>query len=187
MVSTSTVEENILKKATQKQLLDSVVIQAGGFTTDFFKKVNIADLLGADVAADAADGAPAPDALIEAAPAQAAAAAGAPESGEVDEDICLDEEDRNERLQAQRYAQEEANEFDESLPLNAEDGEGAEGAAAAAGAVVPTAPARQGSAAALDADGELLEEMGLGDQVAAAVGGDGGEVDVEAMLNPIQR
>ena len=38
LVSESTVEENILRKSNQKRLLDSVVIQSGGFTTDFFKE-----------------------------------------------------------------------------------------------------------------------------------------------------
>ena len=37
LVSEATVEENILRKANQKRLLDSVVIQSGQFTTDFFK------------------------------------------------------------------------------------------------------------------------------------------------------
>ena len=40
LVSESTVEENILRKANQKRLLDSVVIQSGGFTTEYFKGTN---------------------------------------------------------------------------------------------------------------------------------------------------
>ena len=48
LVSESTVEENILRKANQKRLLDSVVVQAGNFNTDFFKGDNLKELFGAD-------------------------------------------------------------------------------------------------------------------------------------------
>lgn len=47
-VSTHTVEENMLKKANQKRLLDKVVIQEGSFTTDFFGKMDWRDVIGAD-------------------------------------------------------------------------------------------------------------------------------------------
>ena len=64
LVSESTVEENILRKANQKRLLDSVVIQSGQFTTDFFKGNAIKDLFDDSVEvggrdAPAGDGAPA--------------------------------------------------------------------------------------------------------------------------------
>jgi helicase SWR1 len=39
-VSSHTVEENMLKKANQKRLLDKVIIQEGDFTTEFFGKVD---------------------------------------------------------------------------------------------------------------------------------------------------
>ena len=39
LVSERTVEENILKKASQKKLLGDIAIEGGAFTTDFFKKV----------------------------------------------------------------------------------------------------------------------------------------------------
>jgi helicase SWR1 len=45
-VSSFTVEENMLKKANQKRLLDRVVIQEGDFTTDFLGKMDWRDLLG---------------------------------------------------------------------------------------------------------------------------------------------
>ena len=48
LVSESTVEENILRKANQKRLLDSVVVQAGNFNTDFFKGDNLKELFGSD-------------------------------------------------------------------------------------------------------------------------------------------
>lgn len=45
-VSEYTIESNILKKATQKQILDNVVIQDGEFTTDYFNKLTVRDMLG---------------------------------------------------------------------------------------------------------------------------------------------
>ncbi|KAL7421999.1 swr1 complex component [Cryptotrichosporon argae] len=59
-VSMHTVEENMLKKANQKRLLDRVVIQEGDFTTDFFGKMDWRDMLdhsgGADDVPDANGG-----------------------------------------------------------------------------------------------------------------------------------
>jgi SNF2 family DNA or RNA helicase len=40
LISESTVEENILKKATQKRILDELVIQGGEFTIDYFLRQN---------------------------------------------------------------------------------------------------------------------------------------------------
>lgn len=56
-VSTHTVEENMLKKANQKRLLDKVVIQQGEFTTDFFGKMDWRDVLDTDGDADVGAGA----------------------------------------------------------------------------------------------------------------------------------
>ncbi|KAF9581077.1 swr1 complex component, partial [Lunasporangiospora selenospora] len=47
-VSEFTIEENMLKKANQKRMLDNVVIQEGGFTTDYFQKMDWRDMLGED-------------------------------------------------------------------------------------------------------------------------------------------
>jgi len=44
-VSIHTVEENMLKKANQKRLLDRVVIQEGDFTTEFFGKMDWRDII----------------------------------------------------------------------------------------------------------------------------------------------
>ncbi|KFA77970.1 hypothetical protein S40288_07708 [Stachybotrys chartarum IBT 40288] len=46
LVSEHTIEANILRKASQKQMLDDVVIQEGEFTTDYFNKVSVRDVLG---------------------------------------------------------------------------------------------------------------------------------------------
>jgi helicase SWR1 len=63
LVSEHTIEANILRKANQKQMLDDVVIQEGEFTTDYFNKLSVRDVVdnnGAvrvnedDVAANAA-------------------------------------------------------------------------------------------------------------------------------------
>ncbi|KAI9777539.1 MAG: swr1 complex component [Geoglossum umbratile] len=47
-VSEHTIESNILRKANQKRMLDDVVIQEGEFTTDYFNKLSIRDMLGDD-------------------------------------------------------------------------------------------------------------------------------------------
>jgi E1A-binding protein p400 len=55
LISEHTIEENILKKANQKRQLENVAITSGGFTTDFFKRVDLRELLNdEDVAAAAA-------------------------------------------------------------------------------------------------------------------------------------
>ncbi|KAK3346023.1 SNF2 family N-terminal domain-containing protein [Lasiosphaeria hispida] len=46
LVSEHTIEANILRKASQKQMLDDVVIQEGEFTTDYFNKIAIRDIVG---------------------------------------------------------------------------------------------------------------------------------------------
>ncbi|CAN8099690.1 unnamed protein product [Discula destructiva] len=49
LVSEHTIEANILRKASQKQMLDDVVIQEGEFTTDYFKnngQVTVQDVAG---------------------------------------------------------------------------------------------------------------------------------------------
>ncbi|KAI0008834.1 SNF2 family domain-containing protein [Xylariaceae sp. FL0662B] len=60
LVSEHTIEANILRKASQKQMLDDVVIQEGGFTTDHFNKLSVRDVISrtsdeTDVVGDAMD------------------------------------------------------------------------------------------------------------------------------------
>jgi helicase SWR1 len=45
LVSSHTVEENMLKKANQKRQLDDLVMQDGDFTTDFLSKIDWHDAL----------------------------------------------------------------------------------------------------------------------------------------------
>jgi helicase SWR1 len=51
-VSEYTIESNILRKSNQKRMLDDVVIQEGEFTTDYFNKLTISDMLGDEVVKD---------------------------------------------------------------------------------------------------------------------------------------
>ncbi|CDK24981.1 unnamed protein product [Kuraishia capsulata CBS 1993] len=51
-VSEYTIESNILRKANQKRQLDNVVIQDGDFTTDYFGKLSVKDLLGEEGGGD---------------------------------------------------------------------------------------------------------------------------------------
>ncbi|KAK9276401.1 hypothetical protein L1049_005934 [Liquidambar formosana] len=44
LISESSIEENILKKANQKRALDDLVIQSGGYNTEFFKKLDPIEL-----------------------------------------------------------------------------------------------------------------------------------------------
>ncbi len=46
LVSEHTIEANILRKASQKQMLDDVVIQEGEFTTEYFNKLSVRDVIG---------------------------------------------------------------------------------------------------------------------------------------------
>ena len=54
-VSEHTIEQNIMRKANQKRMLDNVVIGEGEFTTDFFNKVDWKDMLGDEMAASIKD------------------------------------------------------------------------------------------------------------------------------------
>ena len=49
-VSEHTIETNILRKANQKRMLDDVVIQEGDFTTDYFNKLSVSDMLADEIA-----------------------------------------------------------------------------------------------------------------------------------------
>lgn len=51
-VSEYTIEQNIMRKANQKRMLDDIVIGEGDFTTDFFNQVDWKDMLGDDIAAN---------------------------------------------------------------------------------------------------------------------------------------
>ncbi|OJJ48077.1 hypothetical protein ASPZODRAFT_112559 [Penicilliopsis zonata CBS 506.65] len=48
-VSEYTIESNILRKANQKRMLDDVVIQEGEFTTDYFNKLDVREMIDSEV------------------------------------------------------------------------------------------------------------------------------------------
>ncbi|PLB49570.1 hypothetical protein P170DRAFT_437148 [Aspergillus steynii IBT 23096] len=54
-VSEYTIESNILRKANQKRMLDDVVIQEGEFTTDYFTKLDVRDMIGHEEALESQD------------------------------------------------------------------------------------------------------------------------------------
>lgn len=54
-VSEYTIEANILKKSNQKRMLDDVIIQEGEFTTDYFDKMSVHNVLADDPALLAGD------------------------------------------------------------------------------------------------------------------------------------
>ena len=64
LVSEHTIEANILRKASQKQMLDDVVIQEGEFTTDHFKKTSVRDVLS-DKLDSSSEGVSAADAALD--------------------------------------------------------------------------------------------------------------------------
>lgn len=64
LISEHTIEANILRKASQKQMLDDVVIQEGEFTTDYFNRVSIRDVLE-DKADFTSEGVSAADAALD--------------------------------------------------------------------------------------------------------------------------
>lgn len=67
LVSEHTIEANILRKASQKQMLDDVVIQEGEFTTDYFTKrlTDVGDAMPGDADEPVSDGVAAANAAMD--------------------------------------------------------------------------------------------------------------------------
>ncbi|GJM86482.1 hypothetical protein PR202_ga02346 [Eleusine coracana subsp. coracana] len=55
LISESTIEENILKKANQKRALDDLVIQRGSYNTEFFKKLDPMEFFSGHTSVSAED------------------------------------------------------------------------------------------------------------------------------------
>ncbi|KAL7415246.1 SNF2 family N-terminal domain-containing protein [Mrakia frigida] len=87
-VSEHTIEENMLKKANQKRMLDNVVIQEGEFTTDYFGKMDWRDMLGDDLLGTVERGSQSANAAL--------ASAGPQSARQMERDMALaeDEDDR---------------------------------------------------------------------------------------------
>lgn len=64
LISEHTIEANILRKASQKQMLDDVVIQEGEFTTDYFNKLSVRHVLQ-DKVDSTSEGVDAADAALD--------------------------------------------------------------------------------------------------------------------------
>lgn len=67
LVSEHTIEANILRKASQKQMLDDVVIQEGEFTTDYFTKrlTTVGDAMPGEENEEVSDGVAAANAAMD--------------------------------------------------------------------------------------------------------------------------
>ncbi|RKF60295.1 Helicase SWR1 [Erysiphe neolycopersici] len=110
LISEHTIETNILRKANQKRMLDDVVIQEGDFTTDYFQKISVRDmieneshLMGNDAAANAAV-----DRVL-----------GVSDSKEVNHDFAQAEDKEDviaARLAEREILQTDAGDFEENLP-----------------------------------------------------------------------
>ncbi|GAQ84884.1 putative SNF2 family N-terminal domain containing protein [Klebsormidium nitens] len=182
LVCESTIEENILKKANQKRALDDLVIQSGGYNTDFFKKLDPMELFGGaaptHAAVPPAGGVPAERADVPAEPAEPAPAE--PTNAEVEAALgrAEDEEDYAALKRAEQEEAQDAAEFnEEGGPVADDDEEGG----AAKGAEGP--PAKGGEVAVIEEEGDVLRDL---KQRAAAAGKDG-NFSFEDQLRPIER
>ena len=121
LVSEHTIEANILRKANQKRMLDDVVIQEGEFTTDYFNKTTVNDVLDQESAL--LDG----DAVANAAMDRVL---GGPENNKDVQRVLAQAEDREDvaaaRVAEREVVQTDAADFDEnaaatSTPLGRDD------------------------------------------------------------------
>ncbi|KAI9158059.1 adenosinetriphosphatase [Paramyrothecium foliicola] len=101
LISEHTIEANILRKASQKQMLDDVVIQEGEFTTDYFNKMSVRDVLS-DKVDFTSEGVSAADAALD-------RVLGGPESGKDQRTVgrVLEQAEDKEDVAAARVAEKE--------------------------------------------------------------------------------
>ena len=125
-VSLHTIEENMLRKATQKANLDNLVIQEGEYTTEYLQKFDWREMLGIEKDNDDQDMVTAPNSNVERAfadaedddDAKAAAIARGEQTHELDE---ADFEDKDEETPQQSQPIDDANEDVEMTINNNED------------------------------------------------------------------
>ncbi|KAK7940737.1 putative SWR1-DEAH-box protein RNA helicase [Apiospora aurea] len=152
LISEHTIEANILRKASQKQMLDDVVIQEGGFTTDYFNKMTVQDVMK-DVVDDAVEDVvgDAMDRVLGGAETGGERAVGRVlEQAEDREDVAAAHE-------AEKEIQEDEADFDDKAPTTSASG---------------TSSTRQGTPATRDAStapGVGRSNLGLYEQSADAV------------------
>lgn len=102
-VSEYTIESNILRKANQKRQLDNVVIQEGEFTTDYFGKFSVKDLLNdTEITSDLSDKPIAGDKQNMEALAQAEDEDDRAAANEAMKEVAVDDEDFNEESNSAR-------------------------------------------------------------------------------------
>ena len=110
LVSEHTIEANILRKANQKRMLDDVVIQEGEFTTDYFNKMSVRDVLGEE--SDLLDGDAAANAAMD-------RVLGGPENSKDVQRVLAQAEDREDvaaaRVAEREIVQTDAADFDENV------------------------------------------------------------------------
>jgi hypothetical protein len=192
LVCEGTIEENILKKANQKRALDDLVIQSGGYNTDFFKKLDPMELFGG--------AAPARKASISAVPPNSGVPPGGipadgtsaepaeplpekaeePTNAEVEAALgrAEDEEDYAALKRAEQEEALDAAEFNEGGGPAGEDDD--EGGVTKAG---EGQPAKGGEVVALEEEGDVLKDM----KQRAATAGKEGNFSFEDQLRPIER
>jgi hypothetical protein len=124
LVSESTIEENILKKANQKRALDDLVIQSGSYNTEFFKKLDPMELFSGLRGVKSGSGDKVPGTLPSQPSVTVEAANHELSSAEV-EAALKNAEDEADYMAMKRVEQEEAadiQEFtEEALPGNPDD------------------------------------------------------------------
>ncbi|KAK2738897.1 swr1 complex component [Onygenales sp. PD_40] len=162
-VSEYTIESNILRKANQKRMLDDVIIQEGEFTTDYFQKLDVRDMLTEDVVESHDEASAAMDRVLD---TRAVATPRAFEQAEDKEDIDAaknaekelehaDDGDFEEGSVPQTPGQVEANQA--ATPVAATEADAYESSVANAGNA--NTPARQGSP--LEAVGQDATDLEL--------------------------
>ncbi|KAG6315569.1 swr1 complex component [Claviceps purpurea] len=155
LVSEHTIEANILRKASQKQMLDDVVIQEGEFTTDYFNRVSVRDVLE-DKVDFTSEGVAAADAALD-------RVLGGPDTSRVGR--ALEQAEDREDVAAARVAERE---------IEADDADFTE---KASGPASGTSTARQGTPAGTA--GKSVLEGGL-DMEETPAGDEDGEIECNA-------
>ncbi|XP_069507730.1 helicase SRCAP isoform X2 [Ambystoma mexicanum] len=125
LISERTVEENILKKANQKRMLGDMAIEGGNFTTAFFQQQTIRDLF--EMPTDEVpkkEG----DVTFKAFSQEEVDLGPTKQSQILEQALCKaeDEEDIRAATQAKAEQVAELAEFNENIPLDADDGPGKE-------------------------------------------------------------
>ncbi|KAL3680093.1 hypothetical protein R1sor_023049 [Riccia sorocarpa] len=210
LVSESTIEENILKKANQKRMLDDLVIQSGSYNTEFFKKLDPMELFsglkGVKVGGGSKDGG-----LLQAGEVGVSAAVKPPEVSSADVEAALkNAEDEADYMAMKKVEQEEAaenqefteegfvaNMEDEDLADDLEEGrvvparnqtDGAQKEVTESQTVTPEDGPHVGNALITAEAEEEMDMLADVKQMAAAAAASGrGSISFEDQLQPVER